>query len=147
MPIDLVFKFHRGADLGLLFPMLSVAFLLSTAALRSSSAPFPSCAEGAQLLSHGQDFPDTDVCFCCCFFSFSLYSAVKTTRTVSIRCTPQGWMQCGNGTASTTSTSWRRCLMRKPWMSLTSRISFMPAASMKQPVTRRKWWKHPTVYS
>lgn len=68
MPIDLVFKFHRGADLGLLFPMLSVAFLLSTAALRSSSAPFPSCAEGAQLLSHGQDFPDTDVCFCCCFF-------------------------------------------------------------------------------
>lgn len=42
--------------------MLLIAFLLSTVALQSSSAhsaSFPSCAEGAQPLPRGQDFPDT----------------------------------------------------------------------------------------
>ena len=67
----------------------------------------------------------------------ALFCAVKTTRIVSIRRTPQGWMQCGNGTAFTTSISWHRCLMPKTWMSLTLRILFMLAASMKQYVTRR----------
>uniref|UniRef100_A0A8C0XBT9 Amiloride-sensitive sodium channel subunit alpha n=2 Tax=Castor canadensis TaxID=51338 RepID=A0A8C0XBT9_CASCN len=64
--------------------------------------------------------------------------ATRTNPTASIRHTRLGWMQCGNGTDSITSTFCPDCRVlrypwrRKPWATSSSR-----AASTKPPATRR----------
>lgn len=69
---------------------------------------------------------------------YFLCSVMKMGQIVIISGTPQGWMLCGNGIASFTSTSWQGFLTPKPLMSQTSPASSMPAVSMMNRATKRE---------